>query len=65
MPSTAVSIDGNVLSTCSGRRPRSNGVYRFGSKVSVCAIPPPIHRTIRVSAVGVIRSGDCAQTARG
>src|SRR5438874_4662641 len=65
MLSTTVSICGNVLSTCSGFNPRSNGTYRFGSKVSVCAIPPAIQRTITVSAVGLGFSSLPAQTCRG
>ena len=51
MLSTAVSMLGNVLSTRSVRTPGSNGVYRFGSQVSVCAIPPAIHNTMTASAV--------------
>jgi hypothetical protein len=45
MPSTAVSMAGNVLSTSDDFNPFSNGVCRFGSNVSVCAIPPAIQRT--------------------
>src|SRR6185437_4785155 len=43
--------EGNVLSTCAVGTPGLNGVYLFGSHVSVCAIPPAIHRTITASAV--------------
>src|SRR5947207_1742165 len=53
MLSTAVSIVGKVLTTSLGGIPLVNGVYSLGSNVSVCAIPPPIHRTITVSAVAV------------
>ena len=62
MPSTTVSIAGNVLRTRSVRTPGSKGVYRFGSNVSVCAIPPAIHRTMMESAVA---SGPAARTTCG
>ena len=52
MLSTFVSIDGNVLRTPFDSTPGVKGVYFFGSKVSVCAIPPAIQRTMTVSAVG-------------
>ena len=52
--STEVSILGKVLAILAGSIPFSKGAKRFGSNVSVCAIPPPIHKTITVSAVGVI-----------
>ena len=42
--------------------PGAKGVYRFGSKVSVCAMPPAIHRTITASAVA-FRCGPA--TSRG
>src|SRR5688572_3463473 len=51
MLSTLESIDGKVDRTLLGSRPFSYGVYRFGSNVSVCDIPPAIHRMITVSAV--------------
>src|SRR5690554_5454396 len=51
MPSKAVGTDLKVLSTRLESSPFSKGVYRLGSKVSVCAIPPAIHRRITVSAV--------------
>jgi len=57
-----VLIVGNVLSTSSTRTPGANGVYRFGSKVSVCAIPPAIHNTITASAVAGFR-GACRTSA--
>src|SRR5688572_21652381 len=67
MLSTTVSIDGNVLSTRFDSNPGSNGVYCFGSNVSVCAIPPAIHRTMTVSHVGLIASfgSSTAQSGRG
>ena len=60
--STTVSIAGKVLSTRSVRTPGSNGVYRFGSNVSVCAMPPAIHSTMMESAVA---SGPAARTSCG
>src|SRR5690606_16951903 len=54
IPSNAVGIDLNVLKTLLESSPFSYGVYRFGSKVSVCAIPPAIHKRITESAVLVI-----------
>src|ERR1044071_1450773 len=51
MPSSDVGNDGNVLSTLLLLIPFSNGVYFFGSNVSVCAIPPAIQSNITVSAV--------------
>src|SRR5438128_1815486 len=65
MLSTTVSICGNVLNTCSRFSPRSNGVKRFGSKVSVDAMPPAIQRTMTVSAVGLIFSSASAFSWRG
>ena len=56
MWSTAVSMAGNVLNMRSVRTPGSNGVYRFGSQVSVCAIPPAIHNTMTASAVASERA---------
>src|SRR5436190_707210 len=58
---------GNVLRNASGAIPFSNGVYRFGSNVSVWAMPPAIHRTITVSAVAFARSAptSSASNARG
>ena len=53
-PSTAVGTEGNVLSTLFASRPLENAVYFFGSKVSVCGIPPAIHNRITVSAFEVI-----------
>ena len=64
MSSTAVSMAGNVLSTCSIRTPFSNGVYFFGSKVSVCAIPPAIQSTMTASAVAR-EGGVCPLTSTG
>ena len=49
--SRAVGTDLKVLSTLFASNPFSNGVYRFGSKVSVCAIPPAIKSRITESAV--------------
>src|SRR5438105_9651288 len=65
MLSTTVSICGKVLRTWSGLRPRSKAVYFFGSKVSVWAMPPAIHNTITVSAVGLIFSSGSAVSWRG
>src|SRR5438270_2661312 len=62
MLSTAVSILGKVLNTFSVRTPGSKGVYLLGSKVSVCAIPPAIQRTITASAVA---GGAAAWTISG
>src|SRR5262245_55534564 len=64
MLSTVVSIDGNVLRTRFDSRPFSNGVYALGSNVSVCAIPPAIHKRMNVSAVGSGRFV-CGQAAIG
>ena len=55
---------GKVLKTAFDSRPFSNGVYRFGSKVSVCAMPPAIHNTTRQSAVAGW-AGGMAPKARG
>src|SRR2546421_7651262 len=52
MLSTAVGIELNVLSTALDGVPGAYGVNRFGSNVSVAAIPPPIQSTITASAVG-------------
>src|SRR5690606_20264858 len=51
IPSRTVGTDLNVLNTRFESSPFSNGVYRFGSKVSVWAIPPAIHNRMTVSAV--------------
>ena len=51
IPSTAVSICGNVLSTEFGSIPFSKGAVRLGSNVSVAAIPPAIHSTMTEFAV--------------
>ena len=45
--------DLKVLSTSFACIPLVKGVNFLGSKVSVCAIPPPIHNRITVSAVEV------------
>src|SRR5262245_42082469 len=50
MPSTLVSIAGNVLSTRFDSIPGRNGSKCLGSKVSVWAIPPAIHNSTRQSA---------------
>src|SRR5262245_26630174 len=65
MWSTAVSMAGNVLSTCSVRTPGSNGVYFFGSHVSVCAIPPAIQSTTTESAVAFETRPCCACSGCG
>src|SRR6185436_5876246 len=72
MLSTAVSIAGNVLRTFFDSSPFSNAVYRFGSNVSVCAIPPAIQSTMTASAVGLrlwlgsgAVAGPSARTMRG
>ena len=59
---------GNVLSTRSVRTPGANGVYRLGSNVSVCAMPPAIQRTITASAAAFeagrgVSAGSCPQRA--
>ena len=59
-PSTAVGMLGKVESTPFGSMPFSKGAYRFGSNVSVCAMPPAIQSTITVSAVGAIFSNSAA-----
>src|ERR1043166_1636287 len=64
MLSTTVSMLGKVLAMRAVSIPFSNGANRFGSNVSVCAIPPPIHRMMRVSAVGAIFSCCSAKTGR-
>jgi hypothetical protein len=56
IPSTLVGMLGNVESTAFDSTPLLNGVYRFGSNVSVCAMPPAIHRTMTQSARGAIFS---------
>src|SRR5687768_12921933 len=53
-PSSAVGCALKVLSTELACIPFSKGVYFFGSKVSVCAIPPAIHSRITVSAFDFI-----------
>ena len=60
MWSTAVSIVGKVLSTWSTFTPGANGVYFFGSNVSVCAMPPAIQSTITASAVAAGAASCCA-----
>jgi hypothetical protein len=54
IPSSEVGDDLKVLSTEFASIPFSNGVYFFGSNVSVCAMPPAIQRRITVSAVDLI-----------
>jgi hypothetical protein len=49
-----VGTDLNVLKTLFASIPFSKGVYFFGSNVSVCAMPPAIHRSITVSAFDLI-----------
>src|ERR1700728_1352561 len=61
--STDVRIAGNVLSTSAVGTPGLNGVYFFGSHVSVCAIPPAIHSTIVESAVAT--GAAAARTSSG
>ena len=53
-PSNDVGTDLDVLSTLLDSMPFSKGVYFLGSKVSVCAIPPAIHKRITVSAFDLI-----------
>ena len=45
--------DLKVLNTSFAIMPLEKAVYLFGSKVSVCAIPPAIQSKITVSAVAV------------
>src|SRR6266700_7340822 len=52
IPSTTVSMEGNVERTAFDSSPFSNAVYFFGSNVSVCAMPPAIQRMITASADG-------------
>jgi hypothetical protein len=47
-----VGNDLKVLNTRVPSIPFSNGVYRLGSNVSVCAIPPAIQSRITASAEG-------------
>lgn len=54
IPSNAVGTDLKVLKTLFAGIPFLNGVYRFGSNVSVCAIPPAIQSRITVSAFDLI-----------
>ena len=60
MLSTAVGIDGKVLSTRLLSMPGSYGVWVFGSHVSVWAMPPAIQRRITVSAVALGLAVSCA-----
>src|SRR5690606_16383891 len=53
-PSRDVGCDLKVVSTEVAAMPASKGVYFFGSKVSVCAMPPAIHKRITLSAVDLI-----------
>src|SRR5947208_1466494 len=52
-PSTLVGIDRNVDMTALASMPFSNGVYFFGSHVSVWACPPAIQSRIMASAVAL------------
>src|SRR5690606_9645626 len=54
IPSKTVGLDLKVLNTSFACMPFVKGVYRFGSKVSVCAIPPDIYNKITESALDAI-----------
>src|SRR5688572_15638848 len=61
IPSNAVGYDLNVLRTLFPSIPFSKAVYLFGSKVSVCAIPPAIESRITVSAEELRATFDCGE----